>query len=153
MIVHGRSGSWSRVLGLAALLVAAAGCWQHTYVIGAGAPGGALVHDEWRHHWLWGLVNPDQELALQQVCPSGNATIHMEASFLNGLVGVLTSGIYTPTTVQVRCAEARAALDLQLSSDDVAKIVAAPEFLDWVEVVAPERLVEATRAQRDLLAE
>lgn len=146
---RGRLGA----VGLTALLLAAAGCYQHVFVVGAGAPAGTLVHDEWRHHWLWGLVSPDNELAIEQVCPSGNATILGEVSFLNGLVSALTGGIYSPTTVRVRCAGASAALDIPLSADDVTRIVASRDFLQWVEEVAPDRLGEVRSAQRDLLAE
>jgi hypothetical protein len=43
-------------------------------------------------------------LDLRAECPSGAATIVTEQSFLNGLVGVLTIGIYTPQHVTVTCA-------------------------------------------------
>jgi Bor protein len=142
-----------RLLSVAALLVGAAGCYQHVFVVGAGAPGGSLVHDEWRHQWLWGLVSPKNELAIREVCPSGNATILGEVTFLNGLVSALTGGIYSPTTVRVRCTGGSASLDVRLSADDVSRIVAAPGFLQWVGEMAPDRLDDAARAQRDLSAD
>jgi hypothetical protein len=103
------------------------------------------MHDEWRHHWLWGLISPDKELALRDVCASGDATIETEMTFLNGLVSALTSGIYSPTTVKVRCVGATATLELD--DADVARIVADPRFLSWVAEEAPDRLAEARVAQ------
>ena len=67
-----------------------------------------------------GLISPDQQIEIQQMCPSGNATIHEEVSFLNGLVGALTGRIYAPTTVEVRCDNRSA--DLGFSAADVERI-------------------------------
>ena len=141
------------MMSVMALLVATTGCYRHVFVVGAGAPGGALVHDEWRHQWLWGLVSPENELAIRDVCPSGNATIVGEVTFLNGLVSALTAGIYSPTTVRVQCAGGTASLDLTLSAEDVSRVVSAPAFVEWVERSASDRLDEVTRAQRDRLAD
>ena len=114
-----------RTLIVAGLLLACAGCYRHTYTLGAGAPAGPLVYDRWQHHWLWGLINPDRQLALKAVCASGDATIDTEMSFLNGLVNALTWGIYSPTTVKIRCAGASA--NLELDAEDIARIVADPD--------------------------
>ena len=151
----GRIGSslTRRVLVVAAVAVAAGACFEQSYTIGLGAPAGVLVHDEWRHHWLGGLIDPNSELALSEVCPSGNATIESEMTFLNGLVGVVTSGIYAPTTVRVRCADTQAGLDVDLGADDVARIVRDPAFLSWVGAAAPERLAEVRAARLDLMAD
>ena len=127
------------------LLVAAGACYEHTYQTGSGGAGGAVVYDSWRHHWIGGLISPDQEMELEEVCPSGNATIHEEMSFLNGPVGALTSGIYTPTKVEVRCREGRNS-DLDFSAADIERIVVEPEFVDWVAARAPELLEDALAA-------
>ena len=34
----------------------AAGCFEHTYTIGAGAPAGPVVYEEWQNQWLGGLI-------------------------------------------------------------------------------------------------
>jgi hypothetical protein len=67
--------------------------------VGQGAPGAPVVYEEWQQKWLAGLIG-DTNLDVEQRCPSGNATIHDEHTFLNGLVGILTPGIFTPTTVR-----------------------------------------------------
>ena len=32
------------------------GCFEHTYNVGAGAPTGSVVYDEWQSQWLGGLI-------------------------------------------------------------------------------------------------
>lgn len=143
-------GGWRRSLlgslGVCTAVVVMAGCYEHTYHVGAGAPTGTIVYDQWRHHWLAGLIDPDQEMALEEICPSGNATIKNEATFLNGLVTALIGVVYSPTTVTVRCVTGSDA-DLEFDEAQIAKIVSDPSFLDWVEAVSPELLEEATDAQ------
>lgn len=72
-------------------------------------------------------------------------------SFLNGLVSALTSGIYSPTTVRVRCADQRVALELGV--EDVRRIVGDAAFLSRVGEVAPHRLEDVRSGQRELRAE
>jgi hypothetical protein len=106
------------------------------------------VYDEWRHHWLGGLINPEHELELQQVCPGArDATIHQEQSFVNGLVSALTAGIYAPRTVQVRCATGRA--DIVLSEEELRRITLDPMFVDWVKAVLPGRVPEVRAVQEN----
>ena len=139
----------ARTAYAAVCALALVGCYQHTIQVGAGAPRGRIVYDHWTHHWLWGLVSPSEDIYLSDLCPSGNATIRGEATFLNGLVSALTSGIYSPTTVTVRCASGGSE-DLELDEDAVEEIVSDPAFLDWVGAVSPELLEKATEAQRFL---
>ena len=146
-----RCGQGSR-LGWALLTVLVtlplAGCFKETYHVGAGSPAGQVVYDTWRHHWLWGLVSPAEAIAVNDFCPSGNATIHQEQTFLNGLVSVLTSGIFAPRTVQIRCGGART--EIELDEDQVRGIVSDPGFADWVGAVLPERLTDVTQAHSAL---
>jgi hypothetical protein len=41
-------------------------------------------------------------------CPSGIATVETKLTFMNGLVGALTLGIFTPRDVTVTCASGTA---------------------------------------------
>jgi len=86
---------------------------------------------------------------VESLYPSGNATIHDEYSFLNGLVGALTAGIYTPSTVKVRC-RTGASGDFDLSGDQVSEILTSPGFLQRVERFMPARLEEAQFGVRAL---
>ena len=56
---------------------------------------------------------PAEEISTVAQCPSGVATIETQQSFLNGLVGALTLGIYAPQEVRVTCASGSAALPIE----------------------------------------
>lgn len=128
---------------VAVAMLPLAGCFQHTFTIGAGAPDGELVYKAWHHHWLFGLIRPEyqEDVLVSKLCPSGNATIHKETTFLNGLVDVLIGFIYSPTTVTITCDDGSMA-SFELSSEDVAAIVTDPLFLELIQESAPERLAE-----------
>ena len=143
------------VIGLAVVLLTT-GCFRHTFVAGAGAPDGRLIYNHWHHHWIFGLIG-EEPIQLAELCPSGNATIHEETTFLNGLIDVLIGFIYSPTTVTVRCDDGRMSA-IELDAEQVSRIVHDPEFLDWVERDAPWRLDEVqvalarADADRDVVA-
>ena len=132
--------SIGRMMVAMGLIVVVTGCFEHTYTLGAGAPASPVVYGEWQSHWLGGLIG-HRTHELGELCPSGNATIHDEQTFLNGLVFVLTSGIYAPTTVTIRCSTGQSA-QLQLSRKEIASIVTAPAFRERLETVLPGRLRE-----------
>ncbi len=135
MIKMGRA-----VLGLGLVMVAT-GCFEHTFTVGQGAPTGPVVYREWQSQWLGGLIG-ERNLDSGALCPSGNLTIHDEQSFLNGLVSVLTAGIYTPTTVTIRC-DTGQSVDVALTEGEVTAILAAPAFMLRVQKLVPDRLEEA----------
>ena len=123
---------------LAVVLSTSAACYRHTVNIGDGAPTGELLYDHWEHFWIVGLIG-DKVLDVEQICPSGNATIESRQTFLNGLVSALTSGIYSPRTLRLRCEDGNA-VSIPLESDEVQRIVSDEWFADWVAVAAPELL-------------
>jgi len=139
------------ILVLAALAIV--GCFKHTFTVGDGAPNGQVVYDAWHAHWLFGIINSDitENINLKQVCPSGDATIHEEISFINGLIGALIGVIYYPTTVTIRCRGGRGEATLDLTVEQAAQIVADPGFLYLVEEVAPERMNDARLAQQNAI--
>ena len=123
------------------LLLVTTGCYKHTYSVGQGAPAGEVVYEEWQQKWLAGLIG-HTNLDVAEECPSGNASIHDEQTFLNGLVSVLTVGIYTPTTVRITCDSGRAA-EIDLSAEQVRAILTSRAFLERVEKVMPGALADA----------
>lgn len=135
-----------RAMMSVALLAAVAGCYEHTFHTGAGAPRGPVVYDHWENFWIAGLVG-HHEYDLDEICPSGNATVEGYQSFLNGLVSGLTGGIYTPTTLRIRCQRGRRS-DLDLTEVDVEHIVLDQRFLQEIEIWVPERLEEVRAAQQ-----
>ena len=65
--------SIGRRMAAVGFVLVVAGCYQHTYTVGAGAPAGPIVYDEWQSHWLGGLIG-GRTHDLGGTCPSGNAT-------------------------------------------------------------------------------
>jgi hypothetical protein len=87
---------------LAAILLLSAGCY-HASIESGMKPGNDKIEQEWASGWAWGLVGP-QPIEAQSTCKSGLAKTETEHSFLNGLVGFLTLGIYTPMHLTATCA-------------------------------------------------
>jgi hypothetical protein len=79
----------------------------HQVVQTGRCPGTTTVRKEWTATWLWGLV-PATPIDVTRDCPSGIATVETQESFMNGLVSLLTIGIYTPRDVTVTCASGTA---------------------------------------------
>jgi len=110
-----------RWIGASLLALSAAGCFHQ--VVNTGRPPGPTVVDKpWVSTWLWGLVAA-QPIDARQQCPSGAAVITTEQSFVNGLVAVVTIGIYTPQHVTITCASGgtaslpRGAKEFQIPAD------------------------------------
>ena len=129
------------------LMLALVGCFQHTFTIGTGAPEGELVYKAWHHHWLFGLIRPEfqENVLVSKVCPSGNATIHKETTFLNGLIDVLIGFIYSPTTVTITCDDGSQS-PIALSAEEVSDIVNDPLFLEIVDERLPGRMADIREA-------
>ena len=87
---------------IAALLLLSAGCY-HASIESGMKPGTNKIEEEWASGWAWGLVGP-QPIEAQSKCTSGLSKVETEHSFLNGLVGAVTLGIYTPMHLTVTCA-------------------------------------------------
>src|SRR5689334_23380090 len=98
--------AWRSSLVIGACLLSA--CY-HQIVQTGRTPGTTVVERPWTATWLWGLV-PADEVSVVAQCPNGVATIETQQSFANGLVGLITLGIYTPQEVRVTCASGSAAL-------------------------------------------
>jgi hypothetical protein len=131
-----------RTHSLRALFVASAlllgACFHHSYTVGSGAPNGRIVYEKWHAHWLFAIIG-EENVNVNAVCPSGNATVRNDVTFVNGLIGALIGWIYYPTTVVVYCADGPAAgapMSLQLTPEQSRKLVESPEFSRWVAEVA-----------------
>jgi hypothetical protein len=79
-----------------------AGCYHQVVRTGA-QPGAVVVERPWTATYLFGLV-PATAINTAAQCPNGVAIVETQQTFINGLVGVLTLGIYTPQTVRITCA-------------------------------------------------
>jgi len=79
-----------------------AGCYHATIETGA-TPAAETIEQPWASSFVYGLV-PPSTVSTAAKCTSGVAKVETQHSFLNGLVAVLTFGIYTPMSIKVTCA-------------------------------------------------
>jgi len=98
------------IAGLCAI-VTASGCYTTRIHNGAAqAESASMEYDEkWHSGFINGIVEVSGPYDLAKVCPNGWAEIKTETTFLNGVVNAITSPIYNPQSVTVRCAAGEAA--------------------------------------------
>ena len=97
----------SRIGLLCTILLFAPGCY-HAKVMTGESPGNAVIDIPFASSWIYGLVPPKTVEAAAE-CPGGVAIVETQQSFVNGLVGILTFGIYTPMRITVTCAASSSA--------------------------------------------
>jgi hypothetical protein len=103
--------SWHRypflAPSVATAALATAGCYTTTLQSGLpSAPPTVEYDNKWHSGVVLGIAELSGPYDLQKVCPNGWSEIKTETSFVNGFVELVTSGIYTPQSVTVRCAAA-----------------------------------------------
>jgi len=88
-----------------ALGLTTAGCFT-THVRSGLPEGHAPVEgrERWHSGFVLGVAEASGPYDLAHLCPQGWAEITTETSFWNGVVDLVTSGIYNPQTITVRCA-------------------------------------------------
>jgi len=135
-------------LALAGLMASPA-CFTHRYTTDPAAAGGAEVYKQWHHHYLFGLISKDDALDLAKLCPSGALQVEDKHTFVNQLLAGLTLGIWSPTTVTVRCVDGSAA-NVEVGEDLSRAIVTDERFLALLADMAPERVPAAKLALEQL---
>jgi hypothetical protein len=120
------------------------GCF-HQVVQTGRTPGPTVVKKPWTATWLWGLV-PATPIDVTRDCPGGIATVETKQSFMNGLVGALTIGIFTPRDVTVTCASGTAR-----GSGMKEFIVAREASQDEKARVMADAIAESARSQQPVL--
>lgn len=90
------------LLVCAALLAAGTGCFRVT--VNSGAPLAAETVTEPSVRSTAGSRAPARVVSTREACPNGVAQVVTKRSPLNGLLSLVTLGIYTPTHVEVNCA-------------------------------------------------
>lgn len=123
-------------------VLSATACFHQ--VVQTGRPAGSTVVDrQFVATWLWGIV-PAQPIDVRQQCPSGVATIETEQSFMNGLVGLLTLGIYSPQHLRVTCAASSAQIPSGVREFVVPSGASESEFATVFEGAVREAIESAT---------
>jgi hypothetical protein len=91
-----------RVAATAGAMTLLAGCFHQ--VVDTGLPRSTTtVKKSFHPTFLFGLV-AGSPIDVRQQCPSGIAVASTRQSFANGVVGMLTLGIFTPHEVSITCA-------------------------------------------------
>ena len=88
------------------LLVAGSAC--HTMRFEVSGRDHANVVYERKAFFVWGLA-PTREVDVATRCPYGVAAIREETTFVDGLLGFITLGIYQPRSSWYYCLERLAA--------------------------------------------
>ena len=133
------SASMALALGLVL-----SGCF-HQVVQTGRTPGPTVVKKPWTATWLWGIV-PATPIDVTRDCPGGIATVETKQTFMNGLVGALTLGIFTPRDVTVTCASGTAR-----GSGMKEFIVARDASHDERIQVMADAIAESARSQQPVL--
>jgi hypothetical protein len=92
-----------RLVLLAVVAVLSVGCYHATVETGRPA-GSTTIEKNWAHGFLWGLV-PPSTVETAQRCATGVAKVETQLSFLNMVANFITSGLYSPMTITVTCAQ------------------------------------------------
>jgi hypothetical protein len=94
----------TRLFKLAVTLSSLAlGACYHVVINTGKTEGATKIEKPFASSFIFGLV-PVPEIDASTKCTSGVAKIDYQQDFLNGLVGIITLGIYTPLHVTVTCA-------------------------------------------------
>jgi len=78
------------------------GCYHATIETGK-PPAPEIINQPWASSFVFGLV-PPSTVETAKKCPNGVSRVETQHSFLNGVVQILTFGIYTPVAIKVTCA-------------------------------------------------
>lgn len=91
-------------------------CYHATIETGL-PPGNQTLERPWALSFIAGLV-PPPVVETAERCPNGVSKVETQLSFLNQVVGVLTSWILTPMDIRVTCA-ARGGMDVDVEAASI----------------------------------
>jgi hypothetical protein len=130
--------------------VVIAGCYKHSFTVGNG--GGDTNrppnYSQWKGHYFFGLIG-EENVDVKSVCPSGNATVKDQHTFVNLLIGSLIGIIYHPTTVEIWCDEgggSGSTSSLVIPAETLRKMALNPRTLDFVQGVDAAQAAELSAA-------
>ncbi len=103
---------------LALILVGSFAACYHATIETDLEPSMTTIDQPFASSWVFGLVPPKTVEAASK-CTNGVARVETELSFVNGLVGILTFGIYTPMHIEVTCAAGGSA---SLDGEDAVEV-------------------------------
>ena len=91
----------SKLLALGLLVVSMSSCYTYTYTVGKGPQTGVEVKQK-NHYLIAGLAPLKVSDPVQMAGGATDYQVTISHTFVDGLINVLTGGIYTPTTTKVK---------------------------------------------------
>ena len=91
-----------RMRAICAAVIVMSGCYHVTVVTGA-PESSTRINKEFQMSFVAGLVPPPEIQADQEGCTDGVAKVETWRSFVNLLVGAVSSSLVTPISVTVTC--------------------------------------------------
>ena len=89
---------------LVAMLLSAGACFRTTIKNGNPVGRTPIEYDEkWHSGLIFGIAELSGPYDLQKACSQGWSEIHTETDLAAGFVTAITSNIYTPQRVTIRC--------------------------------------------------
>lgn len=82
------------------LSVVLTSCFSQTYTVGSGAKTGLTVKKK-NHFLILGLVPLETASPTEMAGETTDYTVNNQQSFVDGLLGIITFGIYTPSSTSV----------------------------------------------------
>jgi hypothetical protein len=82
---------------LAVLAISLSSCYTHTYMVGDGPQTGVELKEK-NHFVIYGLVPLGTSNPSTMAGNAANYQVTHSHTFIDGLINILTGGIYTPTT-------------------------------------------------------
>ena len=87
------------------LLCLSGGCYKNTYM--TGLPPSGVVSTHHAQFFIYGLVG-EETFDMDAICPQGVAWFQNRMEVMDWAFSCLTCALYTPLTVEVRCASGQA---------------------------------------------
>lgn len=82
------------------LLISTSSCYTYQFSVGNGAQTGSSVTKK-NHYLLYGLAPVGTSDPKQMANGAADYDVHIQHTFVDGLLNMITFGIYTPTTTKV----------------------------------------------------
>lgn len=83
------------------LLLSMSSCYTYTHTVGSGPQTNVDVKQK-NHYFIYGLVQGKQSNPKEMAGNSDDYEVTIQHTFVDGLLNVITFGIYNPTTTTVK---------------------------------------------------
>lgn len=93
-----------KALMVATLALLSTGCATQTYLLASKNPNATPAYDKMQTFFVGGLAQ-EQSINANEICKGADkvARVETQQSVINGLLGFVTGGIYTPLQIKVYC--------------------------------------------------